>query len=146
MKSLLLLFSLFPLLSGCTAVTVDPVDSNLDITYVCIKDCPETCFDRRLLYLIQDGFQRHGITTEVFNCELPSECEYSLTYSCERAWGMANYLGHAEIKLYRGKSQIGNAEYRLKGKAGSALNDWENIKSKIDPVIDELLGGPQASD
>lgn len=143
---LLFAFSLFLLLSGCTAVTVDPVDSNFDITHVCIKDCPGTCFDRRMLYLIQDGFERHGITTEVFNCDLPSECEYAVTYSCERAWGMATYLGHAEIHLYHGKSQIGNAVYHLKGKAGFALNDWENTKSKIDPVIDELLGGLQADD
>jgi hypothetical protein len=146
MKSFLLSFSLFLLLAGCTAATVDPVDGDLNITHVCIKDCPETCFDRRMLYLIQDGFQRHGITTEVVSCELTSECEYSLTYSCERAWGMANYLGHTEIQFYHGKSQIGNASYHLKGKAGFALNDWENTKSKIDPVIDELLGGLQVGD
>jgi len=147
MKSFLLFsLSIFLLLSGCSAVTVNPVDSTSEITHVCIKDCSDKCFDRRMLYLIQDGFQRNGVTTEVYNCELPSTCEYSLTYSCERAWSMATYLGHAEIQLYHGKSQIGNAEYHLKGKAGFALNDWENTKSKIDPIIDEMLNGLPAGD
>jgi hypothetical protein len=134
-------FSIVFLISGCTAVTVKPVDSSLNIMHVCIKDCSEECFDRRILYLIQDGFQRHGITTEVYNSELPSECEYTLTYYCERARKMATYLRHAEIRLHHGKSEIGNVEYHLRGKGGFALNTWENTKSEIDPLIDELLSG-----
>lgn len=147
MKSFLLFsLSVFFLLSGCTAVTVNPVDSTLDINHVCIKDCSEECFDGRILYLIQDGFQRHGITTEVYNSELPSECEYNVTYNCERARDRATYLRYAEIRLYRKNSQIGNVEYHLKGKGGFALTKWEDTKSEIDPLIDELLGGFQTGD
>lgn len=146
MKSFLLFsFSLFFLLSGCTVVTVVPVDSTLDINHVCIKDCSEKCFDGRMLYLIQDGFQRHGITTEVYNSELPPGCEYTLTYYCERTWKMATDVRHAEIQLYHGKSQMGKAEYHLRG-GGFALNQWADTKSKIDPVIDELLDGFQPGD
>lgn len=147
MKSFVLFsFSLFVLLSGCTVVTVTPVDSTLDIRHVCIKDCSDKCFDGRMPYLIQDGFQRHGITTEIYNSELPPECEYTLTYYCQRARDMASYLRHAEIRLYHGKFQIGNAEYHLRGGGGFALNEWADTKSNIDPVIDELLSGFQPSD
>nr|WP_320014158.1 Sbal_3080 family lipoprotein [uncultured Desulfobacter sp.] len=147
MKSILLFsFSILFLLSGCTAVTVNPVDRTLDINHVCIKDCSEECFDKRMLYLIQDGFQRHGITTEVYNGELPPECKYNVTYSCERARDKANYLRYAEIRIYRGNSQIGSVEYQLKGKGGFALNKWADTKLEIDPLIDELLSGFHTGD
>ena len=141
-----LFFIILALMSGCTSITVKPVDSTLDIKHVCIKDCSEKCFDGRMLGIIQDGFQRHGITTEVYNGDLPSGCECNLTYYCERTWDMATYLHHAEFRLYHSKSQIGSAEYHLRGGGGFALNKWASTKSKIDPVIDELLSGFQTGD
>jgi hypothetical protein len=141
------LFSIILILaSGCTKIAVRPVDSTLDINHVCIQDCADKCFDGRMLSIIQDGFQRHGITTEVYKGELPSECKYNLTYYCEITWDMAVYLHHAEFRLYHGKSQIGNAEYHLSGKGGFSLNKWASTKSKIDPVIDELLRGFKSGD
>jgi hypothetical protein len=140
-----LLFIVLALASSCTSITVKPVDRALDIKHVCVKDCSEKCFDGRMLGIIQDGLQRHGISTQVYNGDLKSECEYNLTYYCERTWDMATYLHHAELRLYNGKSQIGNAEYHLRGKGGFALNKWASTKSKIDPVIDELFSDFQAA-
>ena len=132
--------------SGCTNISVKPVDNTLNINHVCIRDCSDKCFEGRMLNIIQDGFQRHGITTEIYKEKLPSECEYHLTYYCEVTWDMAMYLHHAELRLYHGNSQIGYAEYHLTGKGGLALNKWASAKSKIDPVIDELLSGFQPGD
>ena len=136
-----LYFIILILACGCTSIAVRPVDSTLDIKHVCVRDCSEKCFDGSILGIIQDGFQRHGITTEVYDGDLPAGCEYNLTYYCERTWDMATYLHHAELRLYYGKSQIGSAEYHLRGGGGFALNKWASTKSKIDPVIDELLKG-----
>ena len=136
---LLLIGIVLTTIAGCTAVSVRSVNSDLGIKHVCIEDGQEACFDGQMIGIIEDGFQRHGITTEVYDGELPPECEYHLTYMCERTWDLAMYMTHAELRLYKGRSQIGNAEYHLKGKGGFSPGKWARTKDKMDPVIDELL-------
>ena len=89
--------------------------------------------------VIRDGFQRHGITTQIYTGNLPSECEYHLAYMCNQTWDMAMYMHHAELRFYRAQAQIGYAEYHLKGKGGWSVMKYESTKKKMDPVIDELL-------
>ncbi len=127
--------------SGCTAVKVQPVDTALQIKHVCIKDCQETCFEGQMMGIISDGFQRNGSTTQIYSGYLPAECEYHLSAYCERTWDLAMYMHHAELRLYQANSQIGYAEYHLNGKGGFALTKFASTKSKMDPVIDELLTG-----
>lgn len=127
------------LLSACTAITVRPVEPTFEMKHVCIKDCHDKCFDGAMLGIIQDGFDRHGITTQDYSDNLPSECEYHLSYYCERTWDMATYVHHAELRLYKGQNQIGYGEYHLKGKGGFSLKKYNSTKMKMDPVIDKLL-------
>lgn len=91
--------------------------------------------------VIRDGFERHGITTQIYIGDLPSECEYHLSYMCERTWDMAMYMHHAELRLYRAQTQIGYAEYHLKAKGGWSLMKYKSTETKMEPVIDELLSG-----
>jgi hypothetical protein len=130
--------------SGCTAITVRPVDTALEIKHVCIEDGQQLCFDGQMMGVIRDGFERHGITTQVYAGNLPSECEYHLSFMCERTWDMATYMHHAELRLYRAKAQVGYAEYHLNGKGGLSLMKWGSTKEKMAPVIDELLSGHSA--
>jgi hypothetical protein len=39
-------------------------------------------------------------------------------------WDIAMYMHHAELHLYRGWTQIGYAEYHLKGEGGFSLMKW----------------------
>jgi len=91
--------------------------------------------------VLREGFNRNGITTQIYTGSLPSECEYHLSVMCERTWDMAMYMHHAELRLYRAQAQIGYAEYHLTGKGGLALTKFGSTKSKMDPIIDELLMG-----
>jgi hypothetical protein len=127
------------LVSGCTAVKVRPVDTDLEIKHVCIEDGQQTCFDGEMMGVIRDGFERHGITTQIYTGNLQSECEYHLSFMCNRTWDMAMYMHHAELRLYRAQAQIGYAEYHLKAKGGWSVMKYESTKTKMDPVIDELL-------
>jgi hypothetical protein len=129
------------LLSACTTTKVRPVETSFDTKHVCVKDCSDKCFDGKILGIIRDGLDRHGFTSQVFEGELPTACEYHLTYYCERTWDIATYLHHAELRLFQGHDQIGYAEYHLRGGGGLALTKFKSTKSKIDPVIDELLSG-----
>ena len=132
------------LASGCTSVTVRPVDKSLGMKHVCIENCSERCFDGDMLDVIRDGFQRHGIASQVYTGDVPDQCEYHLTYMCNRTWDLATYLRHAELTLFRGRNQVGFAEFDLIQGGGFALTKFQSTKTKMDPVIDELLTGKKA--
>ena len=134
-------FSVVVFLVGCTSVQVKPLDSSLAISKVCIEK-NEKVIVPQFLEILKSGFDRHGISTEIFHGKAPDECEIVCTYTALRSWDFTPYLSHAELWLrdQNGKL-IAYAEYHLKGGGGFALNKWASAKSKINPVIDELLVG-----
>lgn len=130
----------FILLSGCTSIKVKQLDPSVKVSHVCIEENPKVII-HDFLPVVQKGFERHGITTEVYKSEIPNYCEYNLTYTALKNWDMAMYMHHAELWLYRDKENIAYAEYHLNGKGGLALNKWASVDSKMDPVINKLLSG-----
>ncbi len=126
-------------LSGCTAVTVNPLDRSLNIEHVCIEENPKVVMMAGFVDMLREGFSRHGIATEVYSQETPSTCENVLTYTALRSWDISVYLTYAKLTLKKNGEIIGSGEYRLKGKGGFSLLKWKGVKSKMDPVIDELL-------
>ncbi|MCP3944188.1 MAG: hypothetical protein GY710_22300 [Desulfobacteraceae bacterium] len=125
-------------LAGCTAMTVRPVDKSLLLQHICIQENPKVRVSD-FITVLQDGFEKHGITTEVYSDPTSSNCEYILTYTALRSWDITPYLSHAEIRIKNQGRQVAYAEYHLKGKGGFSLTKWKGTKSKIEPVIDELL-------
>lgn len=135
-----ILLACIAVISGCTSVTVKPVDPSLGIAYVCIRDNPKVQVDD-FIPVVRDGFDKHGIATEVFYSQPPSKCEYILTYTALRSWDLSSYLSHAELRLEKDGRKVASAEYHLNGKGGFSLMKWQSTKSKMEPVIDELLAG-----
>ena len=126
--------------TGCTAVTVKPVDPSLAVNYVCIENNPRVIVSD-FVDVLRDGFDRHGIATEVTSGGRLRQCAYVLKYTALQSWDMAKYLSHAELRIESNGRQIASAEYHLKGKGGLSLTKWGDTKTKMDPVIDELLAG-----
>jgi hypothetical protein len=126
------------LLTACTSVQVRPPDPALAIKHVCIQENPRVLVTD-FVPVVRDGFDRHGISTEVYSGTKPANCEYVLTYTALRSWDFAPYLSHAELRLEKDGRQVAFAEYHLVGKGGFSLMKWQGTKAKIDPVIDELL-------
>jgi hypothetical protein len=139
-KFALVIFAVAALLYGCTSVNVRPVANVAAIKHVCVRECPNECFVEDMPEVIAEGFERNGISAEIFAGNLPSSCEYHVRYMCNQTWDMAMYMHHAEIRLYQGTKQIGYAEYHLDGQGGLSLMKWQGTRAKIDPVMDELLG------
>jgi len=137
----ILVFLSLALAYGCTTVTVRPVDAALPIKHACIKNGEEMCYDGQMMDVIRDGFARHGITSQIYNGDPPAGCEYRLTYYCERDWDLVMVMTHAELRVYRGSGEIGYAEYHLIGQGGLSLMKYQSTRTKMDPVIDELLSG-----
>lgn len=127
------------LLSACTTMKIEPIDTKHNIKQVCIKNCEQECFDGDMLSVIQKGFERHGLSTQVYREKLPPDCVYHLIYYCERSWDLATYMHHAELRLFYDENQIGYAEFHLKGEGGFALTKFNTTEDKMNPVLDQML-------
>jgi len=139
MQKALVLICLLVLITGCTAINVRPVDSSLQITSICIEENPKVIVED-FLSVVRDRIEYHGIETAVLISPDPDECEYIMTYTAFKTWDVVSYLHHAELRLERNGRTIGKAEYHLKGQGGFSLMKWQSTKTKMDPVVDELLG------
>ncbi len=100
MKNIIVL-SLVLFLSACTSIKVKEVDPSQQVSHVCIKENPRVIVND-FLPVVRKGFERHGITTEVYQGNKPSYCEYNLTYTALKTWDLGTYMHHAELTLYRG--------------------------------------------
>jgi len=125
-------------LACCTSIAVQPVDPAIRLKHVCIQDNPKVLV-QDFLPVLRDGLDRHGVSSEVYAGTAPAHCEFILTYTALRSWDFAPYLSHAELRLETQGRQIAYAEYHLRGKGGYSLMKWQGTRSKMDPVIDELL-------
>lgn len=137
MKNLLAILTL-GVMAGCTSVNIRPLSPELNINEICIEQNPKVIVGD-FLPVVRDGFERHGLKTKIVNSPAPNECEYVLTYTALKTWDLGTYMHHAELRIEHGGRTVGFAEYHLTGKGGLSLMKWQSTKTKMDPVIDELL-------
>jgi len=125
-------------MSGCTSVSVRPVPAGQTIKSVCIRENPKVAVSDFVDTLVA-GFARHGINAKVITATADAKDEFVVTYGAYRKWDMAPYLVDATIRIEKNGEIVASAEYHLKGGGGLSLAKWNSTKSKIDPVINELL-------
>jgi hypothetical protein len=128
------------LVSACTSIEVRPLDASAPIKQVCIVENPRVEVSD-FVDVMRDGFDRHGMASSVVTAEAAKTCDVTLTYTALRKWDLAPYLAHAELRLWRDGRQIGSATYHLNGGGGLSLAKWEGTRTKMDPVMDQLLVG-----
>jgi hypothetical protein len=136
----ILLAATVTILAGCTSVNVRPVTSGEQITEVVIRRNPKVAVDDFLDVLI-DGFRRHGIASKIISEDVELKDTYVVNYVAYRNWDMAPYLTDATISIDRNGRRVAEAQYHLKLKGGLALTKWQGTRTKIDPVMDQLLTG-----
>ncbi|HWQ92448.1 MAG TPA: Sbal_3080 family lipoprotein [Clostridia bacterium] len=125
-------------LSACTSVNVRPVPAGQPIKAVCIRENPKVIVADFVDILVA-GFARHGINATVIPPTAKPSEEFVVDYVAYRKWDMAPYLVDATIRITRNGQIFASAEYHLKGGGGLSLAKWNSTKSKIDPVLDQLL-------
>jgi hypothetical protein len=125
--------------AGCTSINVKPVAPTAGLQSVCIVNNPKVKVSD-FISVLRDGFSRHNIATSVVEQSQAQACDVTLTYTALRSWDFKPYISHAELRLWRGGTLIGSADYHLRGKGGLALTKWGSTRKKMDPVIDRLLG------
>ena len=124
--------------SACTSIKVQPVTSALQMKHVAIRENPKVIVVD-FINVLKDGFNRHGITSEVIGAHAEAKGQFVVTYTALRSWDLAPYLSHAEIQIEKDGAQVAHAEYHLRGKGGYSMMKWQGVKTKMDPVIDQLL-------
>lgn len=139
--SILALSALALGLTACTSVRVTPLQSAPST--MCVEENPKVMVSDFLAVLHQ-GFARHGITTQPYATIPWDQCPYVVRYTARRSWDMAPYLSSAELTVLGPRREtLATAAYHLRGKGGLSLMKWQGTKSKMDPVIDELLSNTQ---
>lgn len=129
------------LISGCTAVTVQPLASAP--ANMCIEKNPKVQVND-FVSVMQSSFKQYGFNTRVVEKSTPVECPYLVTYSARRSWDLATYLSQAEVHvLNEQRREVASAHYHLRGKGGLSLMKWQGTQSKIRPVMDQLLRNSQ---
>lgn len=128
----------FLILTGCTSVDVRPIPASAKLDKVCIQFNSEVLVDD-FVPVVQEGFFDHGITSVVFHSERPAGCEFTMSYTVNRAWDLAPYLVDARMTVNKDDTFIGSGHYHLNGNGGLDLGKFAGTHSKIRPVMDELL-------
>lgn len=123
---------------GCTSIKVEPILREENLTKVCVIENKRVkVYD--MLPVLVGGFERHNIITEVH--ETPADtCAYNLTYTALQTWDVVPYMSYAEVAIdAKDGRKVGSGVYYLKGKGGFSLMKWQDTKTKLDPLIEQLL-------
>ena len=135
----LLLIAASTLVVACTSIKVQPMQAEHKPQIICLKNNPEVIvagFEEA----VRERIEFHGIKTLMYDDKAPDGCEYTMSYTALKNWDMGLYLHHAELYLKFDGREIGNATYHLRNKGGLSLTKWQDVKTKMNPVVDQLLG------
>ncbi|MGC6405186.1 Sbal_3080 family lipoprotein [Bisgaard Taxon 45] len=130
-------------LSGCTSIQVLPVarEELKNINEICIVNNP-TVKVADFVPVVESRLMQYNIKTRKVGEDSAESCHYTLRYSARRSWDLVTYLSWAKLNLFKRDKEIANAEYSLIGKGGLAFTKYQSIETKMNPVIDQLLGHP----
>ncbi|KMQ49654.1 hypothetical protein CHISP_3438 [Chitinispirillum alkaliphilum] len=126
------------ILSGCTHISVLGPREQHQIDHVFIRENPQVII-RDFSRILQDGFSRHGIASDVILHNFDPGDAYIVTYTARQSWDFTTYLSYAEVRIEKEGKIIASATYRLRGKGGLSFRKWASARSKMKPVIDQLV-------
>jgi len=124
------------LFTGCTAVNVEPLPPGVRTVH--IRDNPRVTVPE-FVDVLKDGFYRHGIAVQALPAGAAAGDHYVVDYTARRTWDVVTFLSEAEITITHRGDRVGHAVYYLRGKGGFALTKYQDVDTKINPVMDELL-------
>jgi len=139
MDKVVKIIALTSFVTACTSIQVQPLTSGLNIKKICIEENPRVIVSD-FLSVVRNRIEYHGINTQLFENKIPKGCEYTMTYTALKNWDIGTYMHHAELRLEKNGQKVGYAEYHLKNKGGLSLLKWQGTKTKMQPVVDKLLG------
>lgn len=142
MKKLLVVALVGIGLVGCTSLQVKNIDGFQPETVkqVCIIKNPNVLTNEFEDSLVR-SFARYDINAKLYPVNSnPSRCETTMDYKASQSWDFGTYLNHSKLTLKKNGYIVSEAEFRLKGKAGNALNVLGTMDHRVDDLVDVLIG------
>ena len=125
-------------LVGCTSIQVQHTATPIKTDRIYIRNNPKVTVPG-FEDIIRDAVARRGLPNEVVSLQADLRDKYVITYTGLRSWDIVTYLSHAEFRLEKNGTVLSSAIFHLNGKGGYALTKYRGTKTKLDPVLDELL-------
>ncbi len=126
------------LMAGCTSLEVTPISSSSNLKHVVIVENSKVEV-KNFVSVLQEGFERHGISAEIYTGEKVPATTGIVNYTALRSWDGWPYMSVAKVTVKQDSKQIGRGDFYLKGKGGFSLMKWRGTKYKINPLMDKLL-------
>lgn len=124
--------------TGCVTKKVIPVSKKHHVKKVCIEENLKVIV-KDILPTIVETFNEHGIKTQFYKGQ-DDTCKYIVKYTALQSWDYVPYLSVAKIVLLdQQHNTIAYAKYDLFLKGGYDFRKYKSAKSKIKPLINELL-------
>ncbi|MGS0705236.1 Sbal_3080 family lipoprotein [Acinetobacter sp. ANC 3781] len=142
MKKLLAIGVLGISITGCTSIQVKNNEGfqPQSVKQICVINNPKVIiagFDDSIVR----SFARYNINARVYpQASKAALCETTMDYTALRSWDFVTYMSYAKFTLMKEDRIVSEAEFRLKGKGGFALNKWRSTDTKIDELVDVLVG------
>ena len=126
--------------TGCVTKKVIPLEKKYNIQKVCIEENLKVIV-KELLPIISETFNEHGIKTQLYKGKGQDDgCQYIVKYTALQSWDYIPYVSVAQIVLLdQHLNKIGYAKYDLFLKGGYDFRKYKSVRSKIKPLIEELL-------
>ena len=125
---------LFTYENSC-ANTIEMIDKKYDVKHICIQNNPKVIVDGYLPLLVK-AFNEHGISTEVYKNKIPAHCRVMSTYTARYSWDMAQYLGSAEVAVFKDDSRIGYGTYDV---SSFNFSKYASVQTKMMPIFNQML-------
>ena len=147
MKKLLAVGVLGLSITGCTSIQIKNSEGfqPQTVKQICVINNPKVIivgFDDSIVR----SFARYNINARIYpENSKPALCETTMNYTALRTWDFVTYMSYAKFTLLREERVVSEAEFRLKGKGGLALNKWRSTDTKVDELVDQLVGSKVAN-
>lgn len=128
-------------LNACTSIQVNNNDGfrPQSIKQICVIHNSKVTIGGFEPSIIR-SFARYNINARIYpENSKPVMCETTMNYTALRSWDFVTYLTYAKFTLSQQGRIVSEAEFRLKGKGGLALNKWRSTDTKIDELVDQLV-------
>lgn len=142
MKKLLIAGVLGFSVTGCTSIQVNNNDGfqPQSVKQICIINNPKVTINGFNQSIVR-SFARYNINARIYpENSKPALCETIMNYTALRTWDVVTYMSYAKFTLLKDGRIASEAEFRLRGKGGLALNKWRSTDTKIDELVDQLVG------
>lgn len=148
MKNKLLMITVLGLtVNACTSIHVKNNDGfqPQSVKQICVIHNSKVTIDGFEQSIIR-SFTRYDIHARIYpENSRPVMCETTMNYTALRSWDFVTYLTYAKFTLMKQGRVVSEAEFRLKGKGGFALNKWRSTDTKVDELVDQLVNPKRES-